>query len=113
MSIDTQVIVNYHFQLILSGLHEVHLRLLHQCQDLLALKEEYTTRPAKEETINDPTNPKHYWRFRKHVFIIHVWWKRKKKKKKNFKAIVSVSLQSAYNVSCLENHRFLSVMFFR
>ncbi|KAG4915799.1 hypothetical protein JHK87_053356 [Glycine soja] len=33
-------------------------------QDLLALKEEYTTRPATEETINDPTNPKHYWRFR-------------------------------------------------
>ncbi|KAF3326219.1 4-alpha-glucanotransferase DPE2 [Carex littledalei] len=36
-------------------------------QDLLALKEEYTTRPAAEETINDPTNPKHYWRFRVHV----------------------------------------------
>lgn len=36
-------------------------------QDLLALKEEYTTRPAKEETINDPTNPKHYWRYRVHV----------------------------------------------
>ncbi|PWA90321.1 disproportionating enzyme 2 [Artemisia annua] len=38
-------------------------------QDLLALKEEYTTRPAAEETINDPTNPKHYWRFRVHVTI--------------------------------------------
>ncbi|XP_043723914.1 4-alpha-glucanotransferase DPE2 [Telopea speciosissima] len=36
-------------------------------QDLLALKEEYTTRPAPEETINDPTNPKHYWRYRVHV----------------------------------------------
>ncbi|XVE90753.1 hypothetical protein DITRI_Ditri20bG0102400 [Diplodiscus trichospermus] len=36
-------------------------------QDLLALKEEYTTRPATEETINDPTNPKHYWRYRVHV----------------------------------------------
>ncbi|KAK9170561.1 hypothetical protein Syun_002701 [Stephania yunnanensis] len=36
-------------------------------QDLLALKEKYTTRPATEETINDPTNPKHYWRFRSHV----------------------------------------------
>ncbi|CAI9782890.1 unnamed protein product [Fraxinus pennsylvanica] len=32
-------------------------------QDLVALKEEYTTRPAAEETINDPTNPKHYWRY--------------------------------------------------
>ncbi|KAK4272410.1 hypothetical protein QN277_020974 [Acacia crassicarpa] len=38
-------------------------------QDLLALKEEYTTRPAKEETINDPTNPKHYWRYRVHVTV--------------------------------------------
>ncbi|GAB2267087.1 4-alpha-glucanotransferase dpe2 [Dionaea muscipula] len=38
-------------------------------QDLLALKEEYTTRPASEETINDPTNPKHYWRYRVHVTL--------------------------------------------
>ncbi|KAL9336080.1 hypothetical protein Peur_070568 [Populus x canadensis] len=38
-------------------------------QDLLALKEEYTTRPAAEETINDPTNPKHYWRYRVHVTL--------------------------------------------
>ncbi|KAG9454794.1 hypothetical protein H6P81_007698 [Aristolochia fimbriata] len=38
-------------------------------QDLLALKEDYTTRPAAEETINDPTNPKHYWRFRLHVTL--------------------------------------------
>ncbi|XP_031103211.1 4-alpha-glucanotransferase DPE2-like [Ipomoea triloba] len=36
-------------------------------QDLLALKEDYTTRPAMEETINDPTNPKHYWQYRVHV----------------------------------------------
>ena len=26
-------------------------------------------RPAPEETINDPTNPKHYWRFRMHVAL--------------------------------------------
>ncbi|WOK96012.1 4-alpha-glucanotransferase DPE2 isoform X1 [Canna indica] len=38
-------------------------------QDILALKEEYTTRPAAEETINDPTNPKHYWRYRLHVTL--------------------------------------------
>ncbi|KAJ8444385.1 hypothetical protein Cgig2_026589 [Carnegiea gigantea] len=38
-------------------------------QDLLALKEEYAKRPAKEETINDPTNPKHYWRYRSHVTV--------------------------------------------
>ncbi|XP_050231099.1 4-alpha-glucanotransferase DPE2 [Mercurialis annua] len=38
-------------------------------QDLLALKGEYMTRPATEETINDPTNPKHYWRYRAHVTL--------------------------------------------
>ena len=36
-------------------------------QDLLGLTKEYAERPAEEETINDPTNPKHYWRFRLHV----------------------------------------------
>ena len=36
-------------------------------QDLLALDAEYAKRPALEETINDPTNPKHYWRYRLHV----------------------------------------------
>lgn len=36
-------------------------------QDLMALREEYCERPANEETINDPTNPRHYWRFRIHV----------------------------------------------
>lgn len=40
-------------------------------QDLLALKEEYTTRPAAEETINDPTNPKHYWRYRMCSLLFH------------------------------------------
>lgn len=34
-------------------------------QDLLALKELYAQRPAKEETINNPCNPRHYWRFSK------------------------------------------------
>ncbi|XP_059668275.1 4-alpha-glucanotransferase DPE2 isoform X2 [Cornus florida] len=38
-------------------------------QDLIALKEEYTARPAAEEIINDPTNPRHYWRYRAHVTL--------------------------------------------
>jgi 4-alpha-glucanotransferase len=33
----------------------------------MALSPKYVDRPAKEETINDPTNPKHYWRYRIHV----------------------------------------------
>mmetsp|Transcript_2035 Transcript_2035/g.6011 ORF Transcript_2035/g.6011 Transcript_2035/m.6011 type:complete len:951 (+) Transcript_2035:491-3343(+) len=36
-------------------------------QDILAMSPRYMTRPALEETINDPTNPKHYWRYRMHV----------------------------------------------
>jgi 4-alpha-glucanotransferase len=46
-------------------LHLIWLSLLYQ--DLLALKEDYTKRPAREEIINDPTNPRHYWRFRLHI----------------------------------------------
>jgi 4-alpha-glucanotransferase len=34
-------------------------------QDVLALKDLYAQRPAKEETINNPCNPRHYWRFSK------------------------------------------------
>ena len=36
-------------------------------QDLMPLSARVPHRPAPEETINDPTNPKHYWRFRMHV----------------------------------------------
>jgi 4-alpha-glucanotransferase len=46
-------------------LHLIWLSLLYQ--DLLALKEDYTKRSAREEIINDPTNPRHYWRFRLHI----------------------------------------------
>jgi len=38
-------------------------------QDILALSPKYMTRPAAEEMINDPTNPKHYWRYRMHVLL--------------------------------------------
>lgn len=33
----------------------------------MGLHPEYCKRPASEEVINDPTNPRHYWRFRFHV----------------------------------------------
>ena len=36
-------------------------------QDLLALSDKYNGRPAADETINDPTVRKHYWRYRCHV----------------------------------------------
>ena len=36
-------------------------------QDLLALSDKYNGRPAAQETINDPTVRKHYWRYRCHV----------------------------------------------
>ena len=41
-------------------------------QDLLALSPSYNRRPAMEEIINDPTNPRHYWRFRIHVPLEHL-----------------------------------------
>lgn len=41
-----------------SSAHSPRRRLL---QDIFALSPAYNTRPASEETINDPTNPEHYW----------------------------------------------------
>jgi 4-alpha-glucanotransferase len=38
-------------------------------QDLFALSAPLAQRPAEEETINDPTNPEHYWRYRMHVTV--------------------------------------------
>ncbi|KAK9824488.1 hypothetical protein WJX72_010729 [[Myrmecia] bisecta] len=38
-------------------------------QDLLALSPKFNTRPAHEETINNPTVRKHYWRYRMHVNV--------------------------------------------
>ncbi|WIA18222.1 hypothetical protein OEZ85_009694 [Tetradesmus obliquus] len=38
-------------------------------QDVFALMPRYSKRPAKEETINDPTVTKHYWRYRMHVCV--------------------------------------------
>lgn len=35
----------------------------------MAVSERYTSRPANEETINDPTVTKHYWRYRMHVRV--------------------------------------------
>ena len=36
-------------------------------QDLMPLSKAVPERPAFEETINDPTNSKHYWRYRMHI----------------------------------------------
>ena len=38
-------------------------------QDLMALSAKLATRAAAEETINDPTNSEHYWRYRMHVTV--------------------------------------------
>ncbi|MEW5319247.1 MAG: hypothetical protein WDW38_010411 [Sanguina aurantia] len=38
-------------------------------QDLMALSSSYTDRPSADEVINDPTNARHYWRYRVHVTL--------------------------------------------
>jgi hypothetical protein len=35
----------------------------------VALSPKYVGRPAAEETINDPNNPRHYWRYRIHYTL--------------------------------------------
>ena len=41
-------------------------------QDFMALVPWYSKRPPEEETINDPTNSRHYWRFRKRILSLRV-----------------------------------------
>jgi len=36
---------------------------------MVALSPKYMGRPAAEETINDPNNPRHYWRYRIHYTL--------------------------------------------
>lgn len=36
---------------------------------MVALSPKYLGRSAAEETINDPTNPRHYWRYRTHYTL--------------------------------------------
>ena len=42
---------------------------LGRLQDWMALSDKYTDRSARDETINDPTNPRHYWRYRMHHYL--------------------------------------------
>ena len=42
-------------------------------QDILAMTAKYTTRPAEEEMINDPTNPQHYWYGRQQDPALRHW----------------------------------------
>lgn len=38
-------------------------------QDLMAISPSLSTRPAQEESINDPSNSEHYWRYRMHITL--------------------------------------------
>ena len=48
-------------------LHSPAVLAIFPIQDLMALSAALASRPADEETINDPTNHEHYWRYRMHV----------------------------------------------
>ena len=54
---------------ILQHLNSPSVLAIFPMQDLMALSAPLATRPAVEETINDPTNPEHYWRYRMHVSV--------------------------------------------
>ncbi len=40
-----------------------------QIQDLLGMSDELRRHDPREERINDPSDPKHYWRYRMHLFL--------------------------------------------
>lgn len=55
--------------IIAQHLESPSLMAIFTLQDLMATSAQYYDRPAAEETINDPANANHYWRYRMHVSI--------------------------------------------
>lgn len=49
--------------------HSPSMLTIFPIQDVMAMSRSLPLRPAEEETINDPTNAEHYWRYRMHVTL--------------------------------------------
>jgi len=52
-----------------SHLHSPSMWAVFPIQDLMGISTELSARDPKEEKINDPSNPNHYWRYRIHVSL--------------------------------------------
>ena len=57
-----QAVINQHLQ-------SPSILAIFAIQDVLALSKNFQLRPPDEETINVPSNPEHYWRYRMHVTV--------------------------------------------
>jgi 4-alpha-glucanotransferase len=55
--------------IILQHLYSPAMWSIFQLQDLLGMNDDLRRENAQEERINDPANPKHYWRYRMHISI--------------------------------------------
>jgi 4-alpha-glucanotransferase len=55
--------------ILLQHLYSPAMWSIFQLQDLLAMDGELRRKDPHEERINDPSNPKHYWRYRMHLTI--------------------------------------------
>lgn len=56
-------------QIIEQHLHSPSMLAIFPLQDLLALSERLRYENAQNERINNPGNPKHYWRYRMHLYL--------------------------------------------
>jgi 4-alpha-glucanotransferase len=55
--------------IILQHLHSPAMWSIFQLQDLLGSSEKLRRVDPREERINDPANPRHYWQYRMHIYL--------------------------------------------
>jgi 4-alpha-glucanotransferase len=55
--------------IILQHLHSPAMWSIFQLQDLLGSSEKLRRADPREERINDPANPRHYWQYRMHIYL--------------------------------------------
>jgi len=55
--------------IVLQHLYAPAMWSIFQIQDLLGMSEELRRENPHEERINNPANPKHYWRYRMHISL--------------------------------------------
>jgi 4-alpha-glucanotransferase len=56
-------------EMVLQHLHSPAMWAIFPIQDLVAMDEKLRVENPQSERINEPSNPKHYWRFRFHLYM--------------------------------------------
>jgi 4-alpha-glucanotransferase len=56
-------------EMIIQHLHSPAMWAIFPIQDLVAMDEQLRYKTPQAERINEPSNPKHYWRYRFHLYM--------------------------------------------